>query len=104
MTDQERVAYWQERVSQWHESSLSGAQFCKQQQLIYHQFLYWRCRYDSDSNDAAATDSLSGFAKVVPLADSGNANSLSMTLPNGCAITGITSDNVALISSLLAQL
>ena len=104
MTNQERVAYWQEQVSQWHESSLSGTQFCKQQQLVYHQFLYWRRRYDSGSNPAAVTDSSSGFAKVVPLADSGDAGSLSMTLPNGCAITGITSDNVALIRSLLAQL
>ena len=39
---QERHAYWQQQVSIWKESGLSGDKFYKANDLSYHRFVYWR--------------------------------------------------------------
>ena len=41
-TTTNRANYWQQQVTTWQQSGLSCTQFCQQQHLIYHQFLYWR--------------------------------------------------------------
>ena len=103
MTNNERTAHWRAQVDQWQASGLTGSQFCKKSKLDLGQFYYWRDKLLKQPV-ARVTARSSGFATVVmsdaPATDSG----LSFTLPNGCAIAGITATNVNLVSALLEQL
>lgn len=42
MSNPDLHAYWQQTLSDWQDSDLSGAAFCRQRSLSYHQFGYWR--------------------------------------------------------------
>ena len=42
MTATEKVHFWQQQITDWEATGLSGNAYCKQQSLIYHQFVYWR--------------------------------------------------------------
>ena len=103
MTNNERTAHWQALINQWQVSGLNGSQFCKQNGLDSGQFYYWSGKFIKPSSPPAGVPT-TGFATVVmsdaPTADSG----LRFTLPNGCAIVGITPSNVSLVGALLGQL
>ena len=42
MTPIERAHAWQQHITDWQVSGVSGSAYCKQQSLVYHQFVYWR--------------------------------------------------------------
>lgn len=42
MTHTERKRAWQQHITDWQTSGLSGMAYCKQQSLTYCQFVYWR--------------------------------------------------------------
>ena len=42
MTPTERAHVWQQHITDWEASGVSGSAYCKQQSLVYHQFFYWR--------------------------------------------------------------
>src|SRR5680860_1728188 len=42
MTPTERAHAWQRHMTDWQASGVSGSAYCKQQSLVYHQFVYWR--------------------------------------------------------------
>ena len=44
MTTQERAHFWHEQIKIWWSSGLSGQAFCNQNDLAYHQFIYWRAK------------------------------------------------------------
>ena len=93
--------YWQAHVDAWKSSSQSGAAYCKTHELVYHQFVYWRQKFCSESVKQNNSQNSNGFAQVVmPVPGS----DLSFTLPNGLVIHGIERSNVALVGELLAQL
>lgn len=37
-----RQAYWSEQNTLWESSGLAQQKFCKQQGLVYKEFVYWR--------------------------------------------------------------
>jgi len=96
---QSRSDFWLEQVKVADLSGLSGATFCKQHDLNYSQFMYWRqkCRKQaipmSDSKP-------SGFVKVMPSCFE-SSSSLSVSLPNGVVVQGIDSLNLPLVRPLL---
>jgi len=51
MTATEKLHFWQRQMNDWEATGLSGNAYCKQQSLIYHQFVYWRQRLASAEND-----------------------------------------------------
>src|SRR5680860_1201879 len=65
MTPTERAQVWQQHITDWQATGVSGSSYCKQQSLVYHQFVYWRRKLapteDSLANEQAAT----GFTRVV---------------------------------------
>ncbi|WP_421850371.1 IS66 family insertion sequence element accessory protein TnpA [Marinomonas sp.] len=96
---QSRSEFWLEQVKVAGESGLSGAQFCKQQDLNYSQFMYWRQKCQKQSNPTSQGKA-SGFVKVAPsILES--PSSLSVSLPSGIQIRGIDSGNLALVRQLL---
>jgi hypothetical protein len=42
MAPTERARTGQQNITDWQVSGVSGSVYCKQQALIYHQFVYWR--------------------------------------------------------------
>lgn len=62
---------WQSLIHQHRESGLSGAQFCKQQEIPYASFSKWRQRLSEDvpqSTPAVSSAQASGFIDLSTLA------------------------------------
>ena len=102
MTQQERVQFWHQQIDAWQMSGLSGQAFCKQHDLAYHRFVYWRKKQSRTQPDQSA--SAAGFVRVVRAQSTSGAGQLTLALPNGASITGIQADNVGLLGAILRQL
>ena len=101
MTTQERADFWQQQITAWLDSGLSGHAFCKQQSLVYHQFAYWRKKLEQP----AASDSFPGFARVaMPAPVATEVDSLTLTLPNGITLSGLHLGNIDLLGAIMRQL
>ena len=98
---EERKAHWRPHVEAWQASGLSAKQFCKDNSLPYWQFLYWAKKLHPPT---PPTSPANAFTRVMPVASPGAAPGLQITLPNGVRISGIDSDNVDLLSTVLDQL
>ncbi len=86
-------------------SGLSGAAFCKQYALSYHQFVYWRRKLGAKVEREQAAGSRSGFTRVALAAPpAASADGLTVLLPGGVSITGLDAGNVALLGAILRQL
>lgn len=98
----EREQLWQQHITQWQASGLSGMAYCKQQSLTYCRFVYWRRKL----TDLHASDepSPSGFAKVAPVSKVQVTDSLTVSLPGGVSITGLHAGNIDLLGAVLRQL
>jgi hypothetical protein len=107
MNSAERTYHWQQHIEHWRDTGLSGAAFCKQQSLSYHQFVYWRRKLEGpgDATDIERVPT-SGFARVAQIASAPNleSNDLTLRLPGGMAITGLHAGNVDLLGAILRQL
>jgi len=54
ITDREaRRAYWVGMVREWEGSGESGAAFCRERDLVYSQFMYWRRRLSEPEEEKA---------------------------------------------------
>lgn len=100
MNTQDNQHYWQQQISAWQTSTLSGAAYCKAQGLTYHRFSYWRKKLMPNPRP----ETPSGFARVVPTPGPKLIGELTVSLPGGIAITGLHAGNVDLLGSILKQL
>lgn len=104
MTTQQRADFWQDRIHTWQASGLSGQAFCKQHELAYHRFVYWRKKQQATTRSDSSTQA-TGFAKVAPRDRiTGTQAGLTLTLPNGMAISGLDAGNIDLLGMMLEQL
>lgn len=101
MSTTENQEYWQQQVTAWQASEQSGAAFCREHELVYHRFCYWRQKLLSMPR--TETNSPSGFSRVisVPSAATGE---LRISLPGGIAISGLHAGNITLLGAILRQL
>ena len=102
MTSQERQQFWQQYIGAWQASDSSGAAFCKQHDLNYAQFNYWRKKLQVNE----AVEKPAGFAQVTQLAASHNRllGELGVHLPSGISFSGVNAGNLDLVLALLRQL
>ena len=103
--NEDLTAYWHRHMAGWKNSGLSQQKFCKNNNLVYHQFLYWRHKLKQTTNKSqqqTRQPSGSGFASVSiqPATEPG----LSLLLPNGLIIQGIHANNLSLVSQLMTEL
>ena len=92
---------WQHTLAEWAASGLSGAAFCREHGLGYHQFSYWRRKLRAEGQ----SDAGAGFARVAPtVAATETADALTVSLPGGVSITGLHAGNVELLAAVLRQL
>lgn len=102
MTKPDLHQFWQQTLSDWQASGLSGAAYCKQQSLVYHRFVYWRQKLNSRPEDNAGSPS--GFARVAPVPDDRMTGGLTVSLPGGVSVSGLHAGNIELLGALLRQL
>ena len=50
-SDAKKLAFWQKQLSDFENSSLSGTDFCKANNLVYSQFLYWKKTIQNKSTE-----------------------------------------------------
>ena len=103
MTRTEREQAWQQHITAWQTSGLSGMAYCSQHSLTYSRFVYWR-RKLVDPAPVGDSPAPSGFARVTPVADAEDAHGLTVSLPGGVSVTGLHADNIELLGAVLRQL
>lgn len=103
MIAQERTHYWQQQFDHWQHSGLSGKAFCKQRELSYHQFTYWRRKLEQVDPDQPTASLASGFVRVTAL-PTPSSGELVLSLPSGVSITGLNAGNVELLGAILRLL
>lgn len=99
---EQREQYWQHIIAECQASGLSGMAFCKQQEIAYHQFTYWRSKFRQVDPNQPSNES--GFARVMLASSGRSGEQLTLTLPSGISITGLHGENVELLGSILRQL
>ena len=106
MTPTERAQVWQQHITDWEVSGVSGSAYCKQQSLIYHQFVYWRRKLAPTEDYLKQAQAAAGFTRVVSVsgASTGGADGLTVALPGGVSITGLHAGNIELLGAVLRQL
>lgn len=101
-----REAFWQQHLDRCQVSSLSKMAYCRQHDLAYHQMIYWQKRLDvpADSHTEQKESERNQFVPVIVDNEDSQTPALSLTLPNGLVVSGITDSTVGLIKPLLSQL
>ena len=102
MTTQQRDVFWQQQIASWLSSRLSAPAFCKLHDLSCHQFSYWRRKLATPQLDKA--DSSAGFARVTLPPSQTTHPGLTLTLPNGIAISGLHASNIELLGAIMRLL
>jgi len=106
MTPTERSNVWQQHITDWEASGVSGSTYCKQQSLVYHQFVYWRRKLAPTDDCLKQAQAATGFTRVVsaPGASIGGADGLTVSLPGGVSVAGLHAGNIELLGAVLRQL
>ena len=65
MTLTERAHVWQQYITDWEASGVSGRAYCKQQSLVCHQLVYWHRKMAPTDDSLKQDQTTNGFARVV---------------------------------------
>lgn len=105
MTHAERKRLWQQNITDWQASGLSGMAYCQKQSLAYCRFVYWRKKLtEPETSVPKQPVSSPGFAKVAAVPEPASSEGLTVSLPGGVSITGLHAGNVELLGAVLRQL
>jgi hypothetical protein len=95
-----REQYWRAQIDAWQASGQTQQAFCKANDLNYPRFGYWLRKFRRQGV-VAEPRRASGFVPVV-VAPSGGG--LSVHLPNGIELRGVSEQNLHVVEQLLARL
>ena len=95
-----RSQYWRTQIEAWQASGQSQQSFCKANDLNYPNFGYWLRKFRRQGVVAVPRHT-TGF---VPVVASPAVGDLTVHLPNGIELRGITEQNLSLVEQLLARL
>ena len=96
-----REQYWKAQIDAWQVSGQSQQAFCKANALNYPRFGYWLRKFRQQGAVAAARHRSSGF---VPVVASSAREGLTVHLPNGIELRGVSEQNLHVVEQLLARL
>ena len=94
-----REQYWQTQIEAWRASGQSQQAFCRANDLNYPRFGYWLRKFRRQG--ATGTRRAPGFVPVMAAPGDGG---LSLHLPNGIELRGISEQNLHVMEQLLARL
>jgi hypothetical protein len=89
---------WREHVSQWSDSGLTRAAYCRVHDLCPHNFSYHK-RKDS-TGLIPVKHKPSGFVSVQRLPEPQHHDPLTLHFTNGVRLVGITASNVSVVKQL----
>jgi len=90
--------FWEKHLTQWRDSALSQAEYCRKQNIKEHTFSYQKCkRLNKTSTEANVS---SGFIQVQLSPNLVEPAPLTLHLNNGTFLSGITESNLALVKQL----
>jgi len=101
-TSEARADYWRQQIEAWQTSGQSQQGYCKANDLSYARFVYWRRKFREATTGRQRRTS-SDFVPVTcqpPVSITG----LSVVLPSGLELRGISADNLGLVHQLLNRL
>ena len=101
-TSEDLSVYWQEQINSWRESGQSQQTFCKTHELSYTRFVYWRRKFEGKSKRARNRTS-SAFVPVTHQMSLATAE-LTLALPSGVELRGLSEENLSLALQLLERL
>lgn len=107
--------YWQHQLQQWKASGLSGLHYCRQHDLSYSRFDYWKNKLSTQSQPQCSPAASSGFVQVVQCQEvpehqernhlhTHRQSDLTLTLPNGAILSGICSGHIDTVVQLLERI
>lgn len=62
MTTTDKAQFWQAHINAWKTSGLSQTQYCKQQDIRFHNFAYWRTRLNQSKETSTQLLKISGLS------------------------------------------
>ena len=101
-TPEELLDYWREHVDSWRQSGQSQQAFCQSHDLSYTRFIYWRRKFEGKSKRARNRTS-SAFVPVTQQM-SISTEGLTLVLPSGHELRGLSEENLPLAVHLLERL
>jgi hypothetical protein len=100
MTTKQTQSFWQQHVSQWQQSTLSQAQYCKKHDLKPHSLSHHKRKLETKREKVAS----SGFIKVTVPQRVEVQTPLTLHFASGLSLSGIEDNNIALVKQLTAVL
>lgn len=97
------TTHWTGHIQRWQRTEQTQSAYCRDQNLSYHRFNYWRRKLTTPSKLDQNPARFSAFVPVktcLPVV----VRELSLTLPGGMVLQGITSGNLPLVKQLLSAL
>ena len=88
MTGNEREQMWQQHITAWQASGLSGLSYCKEHSLTYSRFVYWRRKLVAAQTASDAPEA-SGFARATTVCEVPGPQGLTVSLPGGVSVTAL---------------
>ena len=95
--------YWSQQIQNWQKTNQSQSDYCRNHDLNYHRFTYWRRKLSGHVSRTQTTLQRSAFVPVKPCASVGT-EGLTAILPNGVILQGITERHLFVAKQLLGLL
>ncbi|NOR43142.1 MAG: IS66 family insertion sequence element accessory protein TnpB [Gammaproteobacteria bacterium] len=95
--------HWASHLQSWQKTQQSQSAYCRDHELNYHRFTYWRRKLIKQASPARHPVKRSDFIAVEPCSSEA-AQSLTATLPNGVLLQGISASNLTVVRQLLGLL
>jgi hypothetical protein len=95
--------HWASHIQSWQKTQQSQSAYCRDHELNYHRFTYWRRKLIKQASPARHPAQRSGFIPVEPCSSVAT-QSLTATLPNGVLLQGISASNLTVVKQLLGLL
>jgi hypothetical protein len=105
-TDQQAeslTTYWSQQIQSWQKTNQSQSDYCRNHDLNYHRFTYWRRKLSGQARPPQTAVQRSAFVPVKP-SPSVDTEGLTAILPNGVVLQGITERHLAVARQLLGLL
>jgi hypothetical protein len=102
MKTKQTHSYWQQHISQWQQSGLSQAKYCKQHGLKANRFSYHKLKFQAKPTQTSSTS----FIKipVAQVAVKETQAPLTLHFASGLSLSGIEGSNIGLVEQLTAVL
>ena len=94
--------FWNSHVEHWQASGLTQAAYCQQNELVAHQFSYWKRKLISA--ELTSAEASSNFVRVDLNQIQQPASGLSLQFTDGIRLVGITQANVEISRHLIEAL